>query len=96
MIVGAEDELQQYLVSINPVYAKYAHGLWVREVNSSSQLGDASFPILQACGVLNELHAVNIIAQSKAGKWFSVLNTLTSQVLCKPYAHSLGPLFTLP
>ena len=66
MIFEAKQELQRYLTCINPIYAKYAENLWANEVNSNSQLGDASLTVLQACGVENLLHAGNIIAQSKA------------------------------
>ena len=66
MFFEAKNELQQYLSSINPMYAKYTEGLWANEVNSSSQLGDASLTVLQACGVENPVHAGNIIAQSRA------------------------------
>ena len=70
MIFEAKNELKQYLSSINPLYAKYTEGLWASEVNSISQLGDASLTVLQACGVENPVHAGNIIARSKApGKW---------------------------
>lgn len=70
MIFEAKNELQQYLTSINPIYTKYTEGLWANEVNSISQLGDASLTVLQACGVDNPVHAGNIIAQSMApGKW---------------------------
>ena len=70
MIFKAKNELQQYLTSINPIYAKYTESLWAHEVNSISQLGDASLTVLQACGIENRVHAGNIIAQSKAtGKW---------------------------
>ena len=70
MIFEAKIELKQYLSSINPIYAKYTEGLWASEVNSISQLGDASLTVLQACGVENPAHAGNIIARSKApGKW---------------------------
>ena len=71
----AKNELQQYLSSINPLYAKYTEGLWANEVNSVSQLGDAPLTVLQACGVKNPIHASNIIARSKAnapGKWSSL------------------------
>ena len=66
MVFEAKNELQQYLISINPIYAKYTEGLWANEVNSISQLGDASLTVLQACGVKNPVHAGNIIAQSRA------------------------------
>ena len=66
MVFEAKNDLQQYLSSINPIYAKYTEGLWANEVNSISQLGDASLTVLQACGVENPVHAGNIIAQSKA------------------------------
>ena len=66
MVFEAENELQQYLSSVNPIYAKYTEGLWANEVNSISQLGDASLTVLQACGVENRVHAGNIIARSKA------------------------------
>lgn len=66
MVFEAKNDLQQYLSSINPIYAKYTEGLWANEVNSVSQLGDASLTVLQACGVENPVHAGNIIAQSKA------------------------------
>ncbi len=66
MVFEAENELQQYLSSINPIYAKYTEGLWANEVNSISQLEDASLTVLQACGVENQVHAGNIIARSKA------------------------------
>ena len=70
MIFEAKYELQQYLTSINPLYAKYTEGLWANEVNSISQLGDASLTVLQACGVENPVHGGNIIAQSNGpGKW---------------------------
>ena len=70
MVFEAENELQQYLSSVNPIYAKYTEGLWANEVNSISQLGDASLTVLQACGVENPVHAGNIIAQSNGpGKW---------------------------
>ena len=70
MVFAAKNELQQYLIYINPIYAKYTEGLWANEVNSISQLGDASLKVLQACGVKNTVHAGNIIAQSKTpGKW---------------------------
>ena len=69
MVFQAKNELQQYLTSLNPLYAKYTEGLWVEEV-AAAQLGNASVPIMHACGVENPLHAGNIIAQSKAtGKW---------------------------
>ena len=66
MIFEAKKELQQYLACINPIYAKYSENLWANEVNSISQLGDASLTVLQACGVENPVHAGNIIAQSQA------------------------------
>ena len=70
MVFEAKNELEQYLTSINPIYAKYTDVLWAKEVNSISQLGDASLTVLQAYGVENLVHAGNIIAQSKAtGKW---------------------------
>ena len=73
MVFEAKNDLQQYLTSINPFYTKYTEGLWANEVNSISQLGDASLTVLQACGVENPVHAGNIIAQSTApGKWSSV------------------------
>ena len=73
MLFEAKNDLQQYLSSINPIYAKYTDGLWANEVNSVSQLGDASLMVLQACGIKNPVHAGNIIAQSKApGKSSSV------------------------
>ena len=64
MIFEAKNELKQYLSSINPIYAKYTEVLWASEVNSISQLGDASLTVLQACGVENPVHAGNIIARS--------------------------------
>ena len=70
MIFKAKNELTQYLTSINPIYAKYSEGLWAEEVNSAAQLGNASVPVMHACGVKNPVHAGDIIAQSKAtGKW---------------------------
>ena len=66
MIFEAKNELLQYLSSINPNYAKYTEGLWANEVNSISQLGDASLTVLQSCGVENPVHAGNIIARSEA------------------------------
>ena len=73
MVFEAKNELQQYLTSINPTYTKYTEDLWANEVNSISQLGDASLTMLHECGVKNSFHAANIIAQSKApGKWSSV------------------------
>ena len=73
MVFEAKNELQQYLSSINPIYAKYTEELWANEVNSISQLGDASLTVLQACGIENPVHAGKIIAQSRApGKWSSV------------------------
>ena len=70
MLFKAKNELEEYLTSINPIYAKYTEDLWAYEVNSVSQLGDASLTALQACGIQNLVHAGNIIAQSKAsGKW---------------------------
>ena len=66
MVFEAKKELQQYLTCINPIYAKYAENVWANEVNSISQLGDASLTVLQACGVKNPVHAGNIIAQSQA------------------------------
>ena len=72
MIFMAKNELMQYLTSINPIYAKYTEGLWAEEVNSAAQLGNASVPVMHACGVKNPVHAGDIIAQSKAtGKWSS-------------------------
>lgn len=76
MIFEAKNELQQYLTSINPIYAKYTEGLWAKEVNAAAQLANASLTVLQACGVENPVHAGNIIAQSRApGKWSSVSYT---------------------
>ena len=70
MVFEAKNELQQYLTSINPIYAEYTEGLWADEVSFIFQLGDASLTVLQACGIENVVHASNIIAQSKAtGKW---------------------------
>ena len=84
MIFKAKNELQQYLTSINPIYAKYTESLWAHEVNSISQLGDASLTVLQACGVENLVHAGNIIAQSKAtGKWSCSCSGLLS-IFAKP------------
>ena len=40
MDFAAKNELEQYLISINPIYAQYTEGLWANEVNSISQLGD--------------------------------------------------------
>ncbi len=70
MVFEAKNELKQYLSSINPMYAKYTECLWAKEVNSAAQLGNASVPVMHACGVENPVHAGDIIAQSKAtGKW---------------------------
>ena len=70
MVFKAKNELEQYLTSINPIYAKYTEGLWANEVNSAAQLGNASVPAMHACGVENPVHAGDVIAQSKAtGKW---------------------------
>jgi len=70
MVFKAKNELEQYLTSINPIYAKYTEDLWAKEVNSAAQLGNASVPAMHACGVQNPVHAGDIIAQSKAtGKW---------------------------
>ena len=82
--VEAKNKLQQYSTSINSIYANSAkglcicidwvdRGLWANEVNSVSELGDASLTVLQACGVENPVHAGNIIAQSMTpGKWSSI------------------------
>ena len=89
MFFEGKNELQQYLGSINPIYAKYTEGLWANEVNSVSQLGNASLPVMQACGVQNTVHAGDIIAQSKApGKWSPVSYIVTSQLLCKSQCSS--------
>ena len=70
MIFKAKNELEQYLSSINPIYAKYTEDLWAKEVNSVAQLGYASVPAMHACGIENPIHAGDIIAQSKpTGKW---------------------------
>lgn len=102
MIFAAKNELQQYLVSINPLYARYTEALWANGVNSIAQLGNASMPAMHACGVKNPVHAGNIIAQSKApGKWSSVsyndkptaVQTLCVQPLssvCGGYLHPSG------
>ncbi len=91
MVFEAKNGLQQYLSSINPIYAKYTEGLWANEVNSISQLGDASLTVLQ-CGVENPVHAGNIIAQSRApGKWSSVPYRAAALLPCgdaqDPLAH---------
>ncbi len=39
MVFKAKNELEQYLTSINPIYAKYTEGLWAEEVNFAAQLG---------------------------------------------------------
>ena len=57
MVFEAEDELKQYLTSINPMYAKYTARLWAEEVNSAAQLGNASLPVMHAFGVKNPFHA---------------------------------------
>ena len=51
-------------------YERYTEDLWAKEVNSISQLGNATWTMLKECGVHNPVHAADIIAQSKApGKW---------------------------
>ena len=78
MVFKAKNELQQYFTSLNPIYAKYTEGLWAEEVNSAAQLGNASVPIMHACGVKNLVHAGDIIAQSNAtGKWSSSCSSIT-------------------
>lgn len=74
MLFEAKNELQQYLSSINPNYAKYVEALWANGINSLAQLGNASVPGMHACGIENTIHAQDIIAQSKTpGKCSSVL-----------------------
>ena len=60
------------------LYATYSECLWAKEVNCAAQLGNASVPVMHACGVENPVHAGDIIAQSKAtGKWFYCRCNLT-------------------
>ncbi len=74
-IFSSKSELEQYLGKINPTYVKYTEGLWAKEVNSTSQLGDASITSILWCGIQNPIHAEKIIAQSKlTGKCFCHFN----------------------
>ena len=36
MVLKAKNELKQYLISINLIYAKYREDLWAEEVNSAA------------------------------------------------------------
>ena len=38
MVFEAKNELQQYLTSINPMYAKYTEGLWANDSTLSLSL----------------------------------------------------------
>lgn len=72
-LVSSKSELEQYLSKINPNYFKYTDDLWAKEVNFSSQLGNASMTSI--LGIQNPVHAEDIIAQSKpTGKCFCHFN----------------------
>jgi len=91
MVFEAKNELEQYLSSINPVYAKYTECLWAKEVNSAAQLGNASVPVMHACGVENPVHAGDIIAQSKAtGKWSYFRCSITSVCAGFPFVFIIA------
>ena len=46
MVIKAKNELKQYLISINLIYAKHTEGLWAEEVNAAA----AWKPIMHAYG----------------------------------------------
>jgi hypothetical protein len=71
MTFGTEQQLADFLGSIQPHYRDYAAPLWASVVRSADELANGSVDTLVEAGITNRLHAENIKAKAgvHAGQW---------------------------
>ncbi len=81
---ASSDNLNDYLVKINPRYGKYAAPLWDGEVRSPAELANASIRSLATFGISNMAHAENVQAHVKRAGQYQECKAIDAELLIAP------------